>query len=575
MSHRKLTGALLTFLSCLLLAGCSTTGPKVDVAAARSQSDFRLIAGTYLTDGKPSYDRQDLQKVLAAGKAFHDAGMWQLSFDAFDIADRLMPWPRSGINSPDDVIDALSNIGKYPGKIYEGSMIEYYQTINAVMLRASAKDPAEKRARAELIPTYMERLAKRQDNAEALLADYGKKAAAAKSRGVSEDKNNSGESLSSARHSAAIALAELPADMRTGDIRHPSGDLLWAFLAMSLPDPDSSYVEYHLNKGALNASGEGKLVFNEINAALRKGSANFRNKVLVIYEDGVGPSLTEFRVDFPMFLFSERLLYTGLALPKFNRGSAAFPGLQVGNARQPTVTFTDFNRIAGLEFKAGHDAVVTAAVLKAVALSAAQYAANKAIDEQNRKKAEAARQRAQAEWPQRQRQLQQQIANAQQQLQQNNAARQQLEQQAGALSRDRSPQAQNSLRQVQAQLNDIRSRQGSLQNTINSAQRSLAAGPGNGGGVSTGNALAAVVAKAAVAGTQYALTKADVRYWDNLPNSVQAVIVDRPGDGVLNLNYLNGQPLAQVRLDTPANYVVLVKASGNRGRPAIYSAAVY
>jgi hypothetical protein len=575
MSHCKLTGAFLTFLSCLLLVGCGTTGPKIDMAAARAQSDFRSIAELYLADGKPSYDRQDLQKVLAAGKAFHDAGMWQLSFDAFDIADRLMPWPRNGINSPDDVIDALSNIGKYPGKIYEGSMIEYYQTINAVMLRASAKDAAERQARAELIPTYMERLAKRQDNAEALLADYGKKVAAAQSRGLSEDKNNSGESLSSARQSSAIALAELPAEMRTGDIRHPSGDLLWAFLGMSLPDPDSSYIEYHLNKGALNVSGEGKLVFSEINAALKKGGGSFRNKVLVIYEDGVGPSLSEFRVDFPMFLFSERLLYTGLALPKFNRGSAAFAALQVGNTRQPTVTLTDFNRIAGLEFKAGYDAVVTAAVLKAVALSAAQYAANKAIDEQNRKKAEAARQRAQAEWPQRQQQLRQQIANAQQQLQQTQAAQQQLQQQANALSRDRSPQAQNSLRQVQAQLNGIRAQQGVLQRTINSAQGALAAGPGDGGGVSTRNALAAVVAKAAVAGTQYALTKADTRYWDNLPNSVQAVIVDRPSDGVLNLNYSNGQPLASVGLGAPSNYLVLVKASGNRGRPAIYSAAVH
>ena len=70
---------------------------------------------------------------------------------------------------------------------------------------------------------------------------------------------------------------------------------------------------------------------------------------------------------------------------------------------------------------------------------------------------------------------------------------------------------------------------------------------------------------------QYALTKADVRAWANLPDTLQMVVVDRPKDGLLTLTGgVQGAPIAQIPLQEDVSTLVLVKASGTLGKPAVY-----
>lgn len=69
---------------------------------------------------------------------------------------------------------------------------------------------------------------------------------------------------------------------------------------------------------------------------------------------------------------------------------------------------------------------------------------------------------------------------------------------------------------------------------------------------------------------QYALTKADVRAWANLPDTLQMVVVDRPKDGLLTLAAAQGESIAQIPLQEDVNTLVLVKASGTAGKPAVY-----
>jgi hypothetical protein len=191
------------------------------------------------------------------------------------------------------------------------------------------------------------------------------------------------------------------------------------------------------------------------------------NKIFVVFEDGNGPSLSELRLDLPMFLFSDRVMYSGIALPRFNRGQPALGALRVGG--EPTIPMTDLNRIVGLEFRAGYNAVLTQAVASTVIKTAAQYAINKKIDEEAK-----------------------------------------------------SP-------------------------------------------------MAALLMKAATGALQAGLTRADTRYWRNLPNTIQIAIVDRPPDGRVSLATGSGQPFRMLELE-PGNHLVLVKASGTAGPPAVYVA---
>jgi len=74
---------LFVFLS---LAGCAgpSNGGKNKLLKLRALSNFEGAAQLYLTkDQKPNYNANDLQQTLEAAKAFHDAGRWKESNEAF------------------------------------------------------------------------------------------------------------------------------------------------------------------------------------------------------------------------------------------------------------------------------------------------------------------------------------------------------------------------------------------------------------------------------------------------------------------------------------------------------------
>lgn len=82
--------------------------------------------------------------------------------------------------------------------------------------------------------------------------------------------------------------------------------------------------------------------------------------------------------------------------------------------------------------------------------------------------------------------------------------------------------------------------------------------------------LAGLLLKIGTAAVQYQLTKADLRAWDNLPNTIQMAIIDRPENGQLTILGLNGLPIQTVTLAANGNTLVLVRASPVVAQPAVY-----
>ena len=126
----------------LILAGCAGTRTNDPEAMSNhlNSSNYQAIAAVYLDDGKPAYDEESLLDALEAGKAFNDAGMWELSKQAFEAAGRQLAWKEDSIDTPSEVMNLVgttltsSAFGAYQGKIFEGGMIDYYQAINEIML---------------------------------------------------------------------------------------------------------------------------------------------------------------------------------------------------------------------------------------------------------------------------------------------------------------------------------------------------------------------------------------------------------------------------------------------------------
>lgn len=456
-----------------IISGCAGTRTvsHEDAKQHLANSNYALYAQQYLDkDGKPTYDKTNLLDVLEAGKAFSDAGMWEHSVEAFDIADTLMLWKADTIDTPAEVVNLMGTtltsdaFGTYQGKIYQGGLIDYYQTINMLMLGKEAD------ARVSF-----NRLEVRQDNALTQLTAYADsmKTTANEQLGK-EEASFSAQSLEEVDDEVSAGLANIPTGVNNAKIRNAAGDVMSAvFRASSSARQDKgSNVGRDALKRASSASatkGGSKLVQN-LQQQLRRGKGELKNKVIVVYEDGVGPSLTEFRIDLPLFIVTDKVTYTGIALPKFEPGLAAFGQLKLvsGKAKVETAVLTDLNELAGLEFQKGYNGVVTKAVVSTVIKTAAQAVINHQID-----------------------------------------------QQAGGIM-------------------------GSLM-------------------------------KLGVGAAQYALTKADTRAWANLPNTIQMAIVDRPKDNQLIVQNALGDSLITVDLPPGSNALVVVKASGAAGKPAVYT----
>lgn len=368
---------------CIVLTGCASVS-KTDnkLIQLRSQGDFQGAARLYLTKKQqPQYDKNNLHQTLEAAKAFHDAGLWQYSNDAFARAHELMPWKEDTVDTPKEVADLIgttltsSAFGPYQGKIYEGGLIDYYRAINQLMLK-------DDNARVSF-----RRLQERQKNAVVQLGSFAR----VSDNGVSEDLNKTKES------GAAVDFDKISGDIGRGkgnvaagialsEIRNSAGDVMSALFRATSADPqdnDESLVQPMLAAaGESVASDEGKSLIGNLKQYLANSKGTIRNAVIVLYEDGSGPGFDEFRLDLPMYLASDKVLYSGIALPEFRQGQSAGGYLLVGEAGYKTTLLTDLNRIAGLEFEKAYDGIVAKAIISTLVKTAAQYAANAEIDRQ-------------------------------------------------------------------------------------------------------------------------------------------------------------------------------------------------
>lgn len=455
-----------------LLAGCAGTR-TVDhqsASAMLASSDYQAYAAQYLDGkGQPKYDPSSLLDTLEAGKAFNDAGMWALSRDAFDAASKLLSWKEDTVDTPEEVANLIGTtltsdaFGAYQGKIHQGSLIDYYQAINHLMLGEEAN------ARVDF-----NRLQVRQGNAVTQLSAFARTVDRSVKDGLEEENAESAkQSLGEVGPKVADGIKDLPANLSQSKIRLAAGDVMSAvFRSTSSAKADKST---NLSRDMLKSAGKasatrgGSAMIAYLDRELRKSRGTLKNKVIVVYEDGMGPTFKEFRIDLPLFLVTTDVMYTGIALPQFVPGQPAFGEIKIGKGKTAgsTATLTDINELAALEFDAAYKGIVAKAVISTVIKTAAQAVINNQIDQ-----------------------------NA--------------------------------------------------------------------------NPLIGTLLKIGTGVAQAALTRADTRAWVNLPNTIQMAVVDRPKNGELILTSGQGDPISTVTVPKDMNTLLLIKASGTGGSPAIY-----
>lgn len=376
---------IAVFALAFALAGCATTS-KNRVAEASlliEQADYQSAATLFLDkDGQPDYDADKLETLLLVGKIFHDAGLWAHSYTAFELAAEKLAWKADRVDTGEELVRLVGTtitsdtLGRYTGKIYEGVLIDYYQTINQLMLGDESK-----------VRVHLNRTDLRQENAELQFDAFA--------REVTKSKLDDSGKLDTNQYTMVrenldadtnFGLAQVPTASKI-ELRNSMADVLGAFLRLngtSDVDRQSSKVAFSINSAATVVSNR-QGSEEAFTSFLQVFDTPQKPQILVIYEDGVGPSVDEFRIDLPLFLITDEVLYSGIALPKFAPGRAAHQGLALrhGQANTSLTVLTDINRTAALEFEATYQQKVAKQIVSAVIKTGLQAVANKEIEDRS------------------------------------------------------------------------------------------------------------------------------------------------------------------------------------------------
>lgn len=472
MTSKGIVALVLTGV--FLVAGCTPQqAVRRNADPATGQTSYQSLAAVYLKDGKPAYDSDDLLETLRAAKAFHDAGLWAYSREAFAKAHEKLSWKEDTIDTPEEVANFFgttltsSAFGAYQGKIFEGCLIEYYQALNALMLG----DEATARV-------AFNRLEVRQHNAVAQLKSFAETVTEQSGKAMEDnDDKKAGQSLDKVQEASRAGLKSIPEGLEDAYLRNAAGDVLSAVFRVTSSarqDKSLSRVGHMLEESARSTGNpEGAALVAGLREDIESGGARLSGRVFILLEDGRGPGFEEFRIDLPVFLASSKVLYSGVALPSFVPGAPSLGSVSVVDTDARTVVLTDINNLAALEFKKAYSGIVAKSVLSAVIKTAVQYAANDEADRQM--------------------------------------------------------------------------------------------GQGS---------LGSLLFKMATAAAQYHLTRADLRAWDNLPNTIQMAVVERPADGKLALQDATGRILANIDLPDAANVLVMVRSMDEVPEPAVHVAAL-
>ena len=99
--------------------------------------------------------------------------------------------------------------------------------------------------------------------------------------------------------------------------------------------------------------------------------------VWLIFENGQAPILKEWRIDFPIWIFTGRLSYISVALPKLVERRQAYSYLSIktdDNEIVNTKFLSSMDRVIKTEFAKNYDSVVKRAILSTATKAAINYA---------------------------------------------------------------------------------------------------------------------------------------------------------------------------------------------------------
>lgn len=393
MCREKMTnfGYLLAFIALMLTSGCASMAHKKELSAFNdlySSGQYIEAANTEIKErGEKKSDPSKLLQSLQAAAALRYAQQYQQSSLLFDECEDIIKHHNEQIMAA----DAVSNVGavlvndavlNYRGREYDGVMVNTYKALN--FWKEGKRDlariefnraldrqrRAKERFAAEIVKLKKD-LAKKQE-------EENKKAQAknqnAPQMDINKNVNNPEiDTILKEKYSNLYEFETYP------DFINPFTTYMAGLFFMSEGDYSKATT---LLKEAYGMVEKNSTVANDFaHVEGMTGGQNSKTKhTWVIFENGLGPEKKEFRIDLPILLFTDKVKYTGIALPKLKFRNQAYSHLTInnsGNKVGQTSILASMDRVVQTEFKKRYPATVTRAVTSTLIKTFGQYLAQK------------------------------------------------------------------------------------------------------------------------------------------------------------------------------------------------------
>jgi len=358
---------LIAIFVVIFINGCAPKSAmlKVDSLVAKGEYKQAALSAEKNIDKSDTYGRNNLLWKIESASAYSYAQEYNKSIVNFNDSEALMKHFREEILAK-DVAQTLSSLlvndttRPYIGTTYDGIMVNTYKAIdymaesNMGSARVEFNRAIDRQRRAKIFFSQMI-----QKEHEAI-------------KKKEQESASEGENLSVPQETIDGKLLQNYPSLYNfkayPDFVNPTTNYIAGLFARA--NGDGSKADYLLKEsyGMMQSN-------DDVRADFMK--ENFKQTVWLIFENGQAPILKEWRIDFPIWIFSSNLSYISLALPKLEKREVAYPYLNVNlddNRTIQTKFLSSMDRVIQTEFKKSYDSTVHRAILSAATKTAINYA---------------------------------------------------------------------------------------------------------------------------------------------------------------------------------------------------------
>jgi hypothetical protein len=313
---------------------------------------------------------EDLLWSLQIGSIDRIEKNYAQSTEMFDTCEAMMTHfdsENSGISHAVGSVAVNENIVPYTGQVYDGVMVNTYKALNFMLT-----------GQYDLARVEFNRALDRQRRAK---ETFNKEIQKQKAE-ISADENSENVQKSIDNPEMKQRLEEVYPSLYNFSVYPDFVNPFATYMAGLFFLIDGDYSKsIDLLKESAGMMPDNTMILEDldvVNQVLNDGTP-IEPTVWVIFENGLGPVKEEFRIDLPLFIFTDNVRYVGIALPRLIFRQAASPYLEVktGSTTTRTQLVGDMDRVIQTEFEKDFKGILTRAIISTTSKAVAQYALEK------------------------------------------------------------------------------------------------------------------------------------------------------------------------------------------------------